>query len=233
MAIIRATVYIGRDNTFVLTFKDAAGVAIDFSTIYALRFLLVASLAAGLGATAWQSARARREAARAQGFRHGQVGIREVDVLAHHGDRDFTIGVFSVVNQIIPALEVGRRCVDVQTVADQSIQTFSLQQIQQLQRRAARLFVANFPLPDCGGAGIQHRRKNGLAQLGSRAQRPYFLRRIGRNRRKAQGIVILHATPIDKAGGMQVGSGLMHRRQNRAGGFTLRRHGKFSPAHHR
>ena len=43
MAIIRATVYIGRDNAFVLTFRDAAGVPIDFSGIYALRFLLVGS----------------------------------------------------------------------------------------------------------------------------------------------------------------------------------------------
>ena len=43
MAIISATVYVGRDNTFVLTFTDAAGAAVDLSGIYALRFLLVGS----------------------------------------------------------------------------------------------------------------------------------------------------------------------------------------------
>lgn len=57
----------------------------------------------------------------------GLVGVRQLDVLADHGDLDLALRVLGLVDQVIPALEVGGRRVQAQLVADQAVQALLVQ----------------------------------------------------------------------------------------------------------
>ena len=48
------------------------------------------------------------QASMAQRFIERLVAVRQVDILAHHGDADFVLGVLDLVDQGVPAFEVGR-----------------------------------------------------------------------------------------------------------------------------
>ena len=60
------------------------------------------------------------------------VAVRQVDVLADHGDADFALRVLGFVHQLVPALEVGRRRVQAQLVADQAVQALLVQHARHL-----------------------------------------------------------------------------------------------------
>ena len=60
------------------------------------------------------------------------VAVAQVDVLADHGDVHLALRVLGFIDQIVPALEVGRRCVQAQLVADQPIQTLLVQHARHL-----------------------------------------------------------------------------------------------------
>jgi hypothetical protein len=55
------------------------------------------------------------------------VAVRQVDVLADHGDLHFALRMLHLVHQVVPALEVGRRRVQAQLVADQAVQALLVQ----------------------------------------------------------------------------------------------------------
>ena len=60
------------------------------------------------------------------------VAVRQVDVLADHGDVDFALRVLGLVHQVVPALQVGRRRVQAQLVADQAVQALLVQHARHL-----------------------------------------------------------------------------------------------------
>src|SRR2546430_5015535 len=49
--------------------------------------------------------------------------------------------------------------------SDERFQPFPIEQIQQFERRSARMLLANFPLPHRGETGVEHRREYCLAEL--------------------------------------------------------------------
>ena len=63
----------------------------------------------------------------AQRLIDGLVAVRQVHVLAHHGDGDFALRVLGFVHQLIPALEAGGGRVQAQLVADQAVQALLVQ----------------------------------------------------------------------------------------------------------
>ncbi|KAF1061152.1 MAG: hypothetical protein GAK39_05880 [Variovorax sp.] len=60
------------------------------------------------------------------------VAVRQVDVLADHGDRHFLLRMLDLVDQFVPARELGRRRVDAQLVADQAVEALLVQHARHL-----------------------------------------------------------------------------------------------------
>ncbi|MPM43776.1 hypothetical protein SDC9_90453 [bioreactor metagenome] len=60
------------------------------------------------------------------------VGVGQLHVLAHHGDLDFALGMLGLIDQVVPALEVGGRRVQAQLVADQAVQALLVEHARHL-----------------------------------------------------------------------------------------------------
>ena len=68
----------------------------------------------------------------AQCFVERFVAVAQVHVFAHHRDADLACWMFGLEHQIVPALEVGRWCVEAQLVADQAVQPLLVQHARHL-----------------------------------------------------------------------------------------------------
>ncbi|MDT4841795.1 hypothetical protein FQZ97_756680 [compost metagenome] len=100
----------------------------------------------------------------AQGLVDRLVAVRQVDVFADHGDPDFTLRMLGLVDQIVPALEAGRRRVQAQLVADQAVQALLVQH--------ARHLVDGVDVPHGDHAPFGHVREQrdlGALVVGNRA----------------------------------------------------------------
>src|SRR5215213_5305286 len=51
------------------------------------------------------------------------------------------------------------------SLSDHGFQSLAVQQVEQLERRPARMLFADLPLPNCRKAGVQNRRQDSLADL--------------------------------------------------------------------
>ena len=49
------------------------------------------------------------------------VAVRQLDIFAHHGNAHFALRVLGFIDQVVPAFEVGRLCVDVQAITDEGV----------------------------------------------------------------------------------------------------------------
>ncbi len=84
----------------------------------------------------------------AQCFVERLVAVGQVDVLADHGHRNGELRVLDLMDQVVPALEVGWRRVQAQLVADQAIETLLVQH--------ARHFVDRVHVPHGDHAPLGH-----------------------------------------------------------------------------
>lgn len=75
------------------------------------------------------------------------------------------------------------------------------------------MLVADFPLPHRRETGVEHRREHRLAEVVAMAQGADVRAGIRRHRRQAQRVVLPQPAPIDQASRVEVGRGLVDRRQ--------------------
>ena len=92
------------------------------------------------------------------------VAVAQVHILADHGDGDFVLRVLGFVDQVVPALEVGRRRVQAQLVADQAVQALLVQHARHLVDRVDVPHGDHAP-----GRHVGEQRNLGLLVLGDRA----------------------------------------------------------------
>ena len=83
-----------------------------------------------------------------QSFIERFIAVRQVDILAHHRNVQFVLGVLHFLHQIIPALQGSRRGVDAQFFANQSIQALLVEH--------ARHFVNGVHVPHGDDAPLRH-----------------------------------------------------------------------------
>src|SRR5947209_18657322 len=76
--------------------------------------------------------------------------------------------------------------------SDHGFQPLAIQQIEELERRPARMLFADLPLPNRRHAGVENRRQDCLADPVPHAQGANRLTGIFRYRYETQGVVILH-----------------------------------------
>lgn len=90
------------------------------------------------------------------------------------------------------------------------LQPLPLQQVQQLERRPARVLFADLPLAHRGWTGVEHRSQHGLAQFEVLAQRTDFFAVVGRDGLQAERVQLLLLALVDEDQAVQIGSGFAH-----------------------
>lgn len=109
--------------------------------------------------------------------------------------------------------------------SDQCFQSFTIQKVEQFQRGAAGVFLADLPLADSRQTHIQYRGQHRLTQPVSTAQSADFFARVWRHRSKAKTVVLPQSALVDKSPDMKIPGGFMNCVPKSAG-FSFHGHGQ-------